>query len=90
MFNSEEQKQERLVRLRWACRRTLKELDAPLLHFLNQYYANLPMGEQFAFERLLSASDHVILQWLKGQNLPRDQGILDILQLMRGDSANSE
>ncbi len=74
--------EERLVRLRWACRRTLSELDQPLSHFLRTHYLCLPMEQQFAFERLLSASDQDILSWLKG-SMPRDQGIRTVLELMR-------
>ncbi|HPY42422.1 MAG: succinate dehydrogenase assembly factor 2 [Thiolinea sp.] len=79
----EAQWQERLIRLRWACRRTNTDLDKPLLSFLENVYPSLAMGEQFAFERLLSAADKDILLWLKGKQLPNDAGILAILPLMQ-------
>lgn len=82
-MNTDEQREERMIRLRWACRRVMKELDIPLSQFLNQHYAKLPMGSQFAFERLLSAADQDILDWLKGRRLPRDPGVQEILALMR-------
>lgn len=83
-FNqTEEQWQERLVRLRWACHRTHAELNKPLLSFLENAYPSLAMGDQFAFERLLSAADKDILQWLAGKQLPNDSGIVAILTLMR-------
>ena len=75
----EAQWQERLVRLRWACHRTQSDLNKPLLHFLENVYPSLAMGEQFAFERLLSAADQDILLWLKGKQLPNDSGIVAIL-----------
>lgn len=80
---NEEQWQERLVRLRWACHRTNAELNKPLLNFLENVYPSLAMGNQFAFERLLSAADKDILQWLGGKQLPNDQGIVAILVLMQ-------
>ncbi|MFZ1341999.1 succinate dehydrogenase assembly factor 2 [Thiothrix eikelboomii] len=80
---NEAQWQERLIRLRWACHRTHNELNKPLLGFLENVYPSLEMGEQFAFERLLSAADHDILQWLKGKQLPNDQGIVTILALIQ-------
>ena len=75
--------QERLIRLRWACHRTNVELNKPLLSFLENVYPSLAMGEQFAFERLLSAADQDILLWLKSKQLPNDQGISAILPLMQ-------
>lgn len=86
-FNqTEEQWQERLVRLRWACHRTQTELNKPLLNFLENVYPSLAMGDQFAFERLLSAADKDILLWLAGKQLPNDAGIVAILTLMRSPS----
>lgn len=83
---NEAQWQERLIRLRWACHRTNHELNKYLLSFLEDVYPSLEMGEQFAFERLLSAADQDILQWLKGKQLPNDQGIVAILALMQPSS----
>lgn len=83
---NDEQWQERLVRLRWACHRTQSELNKPLLSFLENIYPSLAMGEQFAFERLLSAADKDILQWLGGKQLPNDTGIVTILALMQPPS----
>jgi succinate dehydrogenase flavin-adding protein (antitoxin of CptAB toxin-antitoxin module) len=80
---NEEQWQERLVRLRWACRRTQVELNKPLLNFLETIYPSLAMGDQFAFERLLSAADKDILQWLAGKQLPNDPGIVAVIALMQ-------
>jgi succinate dehydrogenase flavin-adding protein (antitoxin of CptAB toxin-antitoxin module) len=54
---ADSQQQERLVRLRWACRRTLQVLDRPLGTFLTDCYSLLNMTEQFAFERLLNSRD---------------------------------
>ena len=83
MLSGPEQQEERMQRLRWACRRTLRELDIPLGNFLQEHYLQLNMPQRFAFERLLSAADQDILDWLKGRRLPRDQGVLDILKLIR-------
>jgi len=74
---------ERMVRLRWACRRTLQALDRPLGNFLVGRYANLTMTEQFAFERLLNARDQDILDWLIGNRQPTDQGIRTIIEVIR-------
>ncbi|MGB3918029.1 succinate dehydrogenase assembly factor 2 [Thiothrix litoralis] len=74
---------ERLVRLRWACRRTLQVLDQPLGEFLRECFQDLDMGEQFAFERLLKSRDQEILDWLIGNRQPRDAGICAIIGKIR-------
>lgn len=74
---------ERMVRLRWACRRTLQVLDRPLGDFLRDCFANLSMGEQFAFERLLNCKDQEILDWLIGNRQPHDAGICSIIDKIR-------
>lgn len=78
------QLQERMSRLRWACRRTRFELDEPLGSFLESHYATLTMPQQFAFERMVAAKDIEIIEWLKGVVKPNDPGIAEILVLMQG------
>jgi succinate dehydrogenase flavin-adding protein (antitoxin of CptAB toxin-antitoxin module) len=80
---ADSQQQERLVRLRWACRRTLQVLDRPLGTFLTDCYSLLNMTEQFAFERLLNSRDQDILDWLIGNRQPNDVGIRAIIDKVR-------
>jgi len=77
------QLQERMSRLRWACRRTQFELDEPLGNFLKTHYANLTMPQQFAFERIVASKDIEIIEWLKGIVKPNDPGIAEMLVLMK-------
>lgn len=75
--------EERMIRLRWACRRTLQVLDRPLGEFLKDCYHNLNLSEQFAFERLLSAKDQEILDWIIGNRESGDAGIRTIAEQIR-------
>ena len=75
--------EERMVRLRWACRRTLQVLDKPLGSFLKDCYYSLSMAEQFAFERVLNAKDQDILDWLIGNRQSTDAGICAIIEKIR-------
>ncbi len=75
--------EERMVRLRWACRRTLQVLDRPLGSFLRDCYRTLPMSEQFAFERLLQAKDQDILDWIIGNRRTLDAGVQAIAEKIR-------
>jgi succinate dehydrogenase flavin-adding protein (antitoxin of CptAB toxin-antitoxin module) len=77
---TEQQQEDRMVRLRWACRRTLQVLDRPLGSFLRDCFLDLSMGEQFAFERLLNAKDQEILDWLIGNRQSTDAGIANIIK----------
>ena len=51
-------------RLRWRCRRGLKELDVLILPFLEQSYSNLSASLQDDFVRLMAEEDVDLLDWL--------------------------
>lgn len=78
-----DQLQERMGRLRWACRRTRMELDEPLGNFLEQHYAGLSMPQQFAFERLIASKDIEIIEWLQGMVKANDPGVAEIVAMIR-------
>ncbi|HEY6644882.1 succinate dehydrogenase assembly factor 2 [Povalibacter sp.] len=61
-----------LSRLRWRCRRGMRELDVVLQRYLDQRYALAPEAEQRAFESLLDAQDPVLLDYLIGRDHPQD------------------
>ncbi len=75
-----------MSRLRWACRRTRMELDEPLGYFLEHYYADLSMPQQFAFERLIAARDIEIIEWLQNVVSANDPGIAEIVALLQQHS----
>ena len=64
-----------LGRLRWRCRRGMKELDVLLERYVNERYVNeryadaFP-GEQAAFEGLLDIQDPIIYAYCMGQEPP--------------------
>ena len=59
-------------RLRWRCRRGIREMDLLLQGFLSSSYPELPAAEQRAFERLLDEADLDILAWISGRADPAD------------------
>ncbi|MCC7258033.1 MAG: succinate dehydrogenase assembly factor 2 [Gammaproteobacteria bacterium] len=61
-----------LRRLRWRCRRGMRELDALLMRFVDEDYARLTPGERAAFENLLGLPDPEILALLTGQGRSDD------------------
>ena len=52
------------ARLRWKCRRGMREMDILMTRFLERGYAQMDELGQQAFERLLDAPDQDILEWL--------------------------
>jgi antitoxin CptB len=56
-----------LGRLRWRCRRGMKELDVLLTRYVEQRFAAAPAAEQQEFERLLGDQDPVIYAYCLGQ-----------------------
>jgi antitoxin CptB len=56
-----------LGRLRWRCRRGLKELDVLLTRYVDERFAAAPAAERQAFEALLDAQDPVIYAYCLGQ-----------------------
>jgi len=61
-----------LSRLRWRCRRGMRELDVVLQRYLEQRYQQAPATEQKAFELLLEEQDPQLLAWLTGREQPQD------------------
>ena len=67
-------------RLRWRCRRGMRELDQLFGWYLNTRYAQAGAEEKAAFAELLEQPDPELWHWLQGQGVPDDtrwQGIID-------------
>lgn len=72
-----------LNRLRWRCRRGLRELDLVLQPFVNECYPTLAKWEQAAFRRLLLLPDPVLLAYIHGTQQPTDQELRHIVEKIR-------
>jgi len=55
-------------RLRWLCRRGMKELDTAMLCYLQQHYQQAEPSEQRLFEQLLQEQDPEIFRWLNSSD----------------------
>lgn len=64
-----------LRRLRWRCRRGMKELDIVLGWYLDTCFESAPEPERQAFIELLAVEDPVIWRWLVGAG-PLPEGML--------------
>ena len=59
-----------LARLRWRCRRGMKELDLLLTRYVEEQFRDAPATHQSAFRALLEAPDPVIYDYCLGQERP--------------------
>lgn len=71
-----------ISRLRWRCRRGMREMDLLLGSFLDQYYAEASMEVQQAFARILDEIDQDILDWVM-QRRPSPPEYDDLLVQLR-------
>ena len=59
-----------LARLRWRCRRGMRELDQLLGWYLDRRYATAPVSARAAFSALLEQPDPELWDWLSGRSTP--------------------
>ncbi len=73
-----------LKRLRWQCRRGMRELDLLLLQFIDSEGAELDAAKLQVFGRLLDCPDALLLEWLLGRQIPSDREVAQLVQRIRG------
>jgi antitoxin CptB len=59
-----------LGRLRWRCRRGMKELDVLLTRYMDERYCGASISEQQAFKLLLETQDPVLYGYCLGSDRP--------------------
>ncbi len=69
-----------MPRLRWQCRRGMKELDALLLGYLERRYARADVEEKSAFATFLDLPDPVLVDYLLNRKAPLDPAIADVVR----------
>jgi len=62
-------------RLRWRCRRGMRELDVLMLRYLNHGWPQAPETERKVFLRLLDCEDDKLWQWFMGRERSADKEI---------------
>jgi len=64
-----------IARLRWQCRRGMRELDLVLQGFLNSNFSSLSTDDQARFELLLELPDPDLCTYLLRRDEPKDHEI---------------
>ena len=64
------------ARLRWQCRRGMRELDVLLAGYLDQQYQQADEAHKEAFRQLLALADPELIAYLLGGVTPPDPALL--------------
>jgi antitoxin CptB len=72
-----------IARLRWLCRRGMRELDAVLQSFVQSNLATLDGADLACFERILDLPDPELLAYLTGRSVPADPDIARLIERVR-------
>jgi antitoxin CptB len=62
-----------LGKLRWRCRRGMKELDVLLARYMDERFCSASSAEQDAFRRLLETQDTILYAYCLGSERPPAQ-----------------
>lgn len=69
-------------RLRWRCRRGMKELDVLLERFVNEQYETLSTPQRQTFADFLELPDPIIASYLLGHEVPTEPALATLTQLI--------
>ena len=71
-----------IKRLRWRCRRGMRELDQLMLRFLDQRWATADDLERSNFLILLDTEDDKLWRWFMGRERPENENLEAIVTLI--------
>ena len=72
-----------LKRLRWRCRRGMRELDQLLVRWLERDWAAASDAERVVFLRLLDCEDDRLWRWFLGHEAAPDDALDSLIQRIR-------
>jgi antitoxin CptB len=75
--------EEQMGKLRWRCRRGMKELDLLTLGYLERYYLTVSAEERQAFADLLELQDPLLMSYMVGRQTPADATTARVVGVMR-------
>ena len=71
------------ARIRWLCRRGMKELDVMLARYLDARWADAPATERAAFASLLELQDPILWDLMMARGSAPDAGQHDVVERIR-------
>ncbi len=79
-----------LRRLRWRCRRGMRELDQLLERWLDREWRQSPTRERAVFLALLDTEDDTLWRWFLGHEAPADVEIAALVERIRAVPAAAD
>lgn len=76
---------DRVRKLKWLCRRGMKELDILLQPFVDHHQEALANGSWPELEMLLQKEDDVLWDWFQDTSTPDAQPFRELLEQIRRD-----
>jgi antitoxin CptB len=76
---------QQVQKLRWRCRRGMRELDQLLTRYLEQRYPSASARERDAFARLLELPDPDVFGYLVGGITPDEEVLRHVVACIRRD-----
>lgn len=76
-----------LSRLRWLCRRGMKELDVVMSRYLEHHYESAPIADQDKFKILLEMPDPELYDLLLGRSEVKDPELRRFIGQLRNIQA---
>jgi antitoxin CptB len=80
----------RKAKLKWHCRRGIRELDLLLDGFLEDGYDALSPADRDSFERLLDCRNEDLMDWLVEGGLPQDEQLAGIVSRIRDSEVRDQ
>jgi antitoxin CptB len=72
-----------LRRLRWRCRRGMRELDQLLVRYLDRAWRQSSNEDRAVFLTLLDTEDDKLWRWFMGHDSPTDAALDTLVQRIR-------
>ena len=69
-------------RLRWRCRRGMRELDVLLTRYVDEHYARASSQDQEAFRTLLESPDPLIRAYCLGHEAPPTRALASLIRVI--------
>jgi len=82
MTESNLSREEHVRRLRWHCRRGIKEVEVLLIPFFEQQYLDLSAADQILFEKLLEQHDVDMFEWFTHRSVPEQEDLARIVSMV--------
>jgi len=76
------------AKLKWHCRRGMRELDLLLEGFLANRYQILSVADRASFERLLDCRNEDLMAWLIDGGSPKDEQLAGIVNQIRASAVS--